>query len=291
MTEQAKTEIKLGNYVLNQPSEKVQRISMLLWGSAGCGKTTLASTAPGKKLWINFDPDGTVSIANRAKERNDIIVLDLSAERDTVVEKFKENNPLNLDAFLKENEDIETIVVDSLTSFGDKAMSHGVVKAQGTAKGRGSTLEDPGYAGYGNKNTWMRLLVKNMLEVTAKHNKHVIFIAHEDKPTTNDQGAVLFISIMLGSSLNEQVPLQISEVWAMTDTGKERRIAVRPCRARKPMKTRMFRANNQTPEFIWNYDADELTGEGIEQWYASWKANGFAKIELPTIKEKSDGKK
>lgn len=281
MTEAPSTEIKLGNYTLNTPSEKAQRVSMLLWGSAGCGKTTLASTAPGKKLWINFDPDGTASIANRAKARNDIIVLDLASEKDNIVEKFKVADPLGLTKFLTENPDVETVVIDSVTNFGDKALAHGVEIAKGTSKGRGATLEDPGFSGYGNKNTWMRLMVKHMLEVTGKLNRHVIFIAHEDKPTTNDQGAVLFITIMLGSSLSEQVPLQISEVWAMTDTGKERRIAVRPCRSRKPMKTRMFSANSSEPEFKWNYDADKLEGDGIAEWYAAWKANGFAKLQLP----------
>ena len=284
MTETTPTEITLGNYALNTPNAKAQRISMLLWGSAGCGKTTLASTAPGKKLWINFDPDGTASIANRAKERNDIIVLDLSAEKDSIVEAFKKSDTTmikNVEKFLTENPDIETVVLDSVTSFGDKALAHGVTAAQSTTKGRGATLEDPGFAGYGNKNTWTRLLVKHLLEVTGKLNRHMIFIAHEDKPEKNDQGAVLFITIMLGSSLSEQVPLQISEVWAMTDTGKERRIAVRPCRSRKPMKTRMFIANASEPEFKWNYDADKLEGEGIADWYAAWKANGFAKLQLP----------
>lgn len=283
MTDKAQpvSTIKLGNYELNAPNEKTQRISMLLWGSTGCGKTTLASTAPGKKLWISFDPDGTVSIANRAKAHNDIIVLDLAAEKDNIVEKFKVADPLGLTKFLTDNPDIETVVVDSVTNFGDKALTHGVETAKGTNKGRGASLEDPGFAGYGNKNTWTRLMVKHLLEVTGKLNRHIIFIAHEDKPEKNDQGAVLFITIMLGSSLSEQVPLQISEVWAMTDTGKERRIAVRPCRSRKPMKTRMFIANAAEPEFKWNYDADTLKGDGIAEWYAAWKANNFAKLQLP----------
>jgi RecA-family ATPase len=206
MTEE-KAEITLGGFKLDTPGAKEHRLSMLIWGSSGAGKTTLAATAPGKKLWISFDPDGTASIA----DNDDVIVLDLAKEPDRVVEKFKDNDPMKISKFLEEN-DIDTVVVDSLTSFGDKALTHGVYKAQGTSKGKSATLEDPGFSGYGNKNAWTRAIVKNMLEVTAKHKKHIIFIAHEDKPTTNDQGVVMHISIMLGSSLNEQVPLQISEV-------------------------------------------------------------------------------
>ena len=47
--------------VVNKSS--IMRVSMMLWGSAGCGKTTFANTAPGKRLYINFDPDGTSSLA------------------------------------------------------------------------------------------------------------------------------------------------------------------------------------------------------------------------------------
>lgn len=267
--------MKLGNIEIKPAQAAVQRFSMLLWGSAGCGKTTLASTAPGKKLWINFDPDGVASIA----DRDDVIVADFADQPDSCVERFKEPDPYKIGKLIEEHE-IDTVVFDSMTSFGDKAMSHGVAMAKGTTKGRQSTLEDPGFAGYGNKNTWVRLCVKNMLAITAKHNANMIFIAHEDKPVTNDKGVVMFISIMLGSSLNEQIPVQISEVWGMTDTGKKRVIAIRPCRMRKPMKTRMFITNTE-PEFEWKYDAETGEGDTLEGWYEQWKSNKFKKIPLP----------
>jgi len=269
-------EIRVGGVVLKTPRESATRFSLLLWGSSGSGKTTLAATAPGKKLWINFDPDGTKAITNR----NDVVELDFSEQPDNVVMKFRKENPLDLDTFLKEHPEIETVVFDSLTTFGEKCLQQGVVEARGTKKGAGATIEDPGYAGYGNKNTWTRLCVKNLLAVTKKHNRHMIFIAHEDKPTTDSQGVVLFISIMLGSSLNEQVPVTMSEIWNLSDTGKERRIAVRNCRWRKPVKSRMFITSGE-PEFLWKYDADELEGDGIAEWYNKWKKNGGKKIELP----------
>jgi len=270
------TEITLGGKTLTTPSTTTQRISLLLWGSSGSGKTTLASTAPGKKLWINFDPDGISAISNR----EDVVVLDLSNEPNNAVMKFRSENPLSLDKFLIENPDIETVVFDSLTTFGEKALVHGVEVAKTTAKGKYATLEDPGFAGYGNKNTWTHSCVRELLKVTGKHNRHMIFIAHEDKPQVNDQGAVLYISIMLGSSLNEQIPVKLSEIWNLSDTGKERRIAVRACRGRKPMKSRMFKTSKE-PEFLWNYNAEELTGDGISEWFKQWQDAGGSKIELP----------
>lgn len=271
-----------------KPQDSVERIAMLLWGSSGCGKTTLASTFPGKKLWINFDPDGYTTLVGR----DDILVVDFAKEPNSVVQKFKEENPIRIEKFIQEN-GIESVIFDSLTTFGDKALHHGVKTAQGTPKGRSATLEDPGFSGYGNKNTWTRLAVSNLLRSTGKLGVHCCFIAHENTPTTNEQGQVMFISIMLGSSLNQQVPVNISETWYLADTGKHRRIAIRPCRGYKPMRTRMFRLD-MGPEFDVVYDADTQEGDGIATWWELWKKHG-AKLPLPgtkeynTLKEKLNG--
>lgn len=269
------TVLKFGSVVIDKPRVINKRVSLLLWGPSGAGKTTLAATAPGKKFWINFDPDGTSTLTNR----EDVIVADLSTQPNSIVQRFTEENPFRISKIIEE-QGIDTVVVDSLTSFGDMALSHGVKIAQGTAKGRSSTIEDPGFSGFGNKNTWTRQLVMNMLQVTGKTDTNIIFIAHEDKPEKNDQGVVMYISIMLGSSLNEQLPTKISEIWNLTDTGKERRIAIRACRSRKPMKTRMFKTSGD-PEFIWNYDSETEEGEGITDWHKQWLNNDSMKIELP----------
>ncbi|NJL53743.1 AAA family ATPase [bacterium] len=268
-------ELLLDGKPIVEPTQKRQRISMLLWGSSGSGKTTLAATAPGKKLWINFDPDGTESLLGRS----DVLVLDLSNEKNSVVEKFREENPMRIEKLLTDNPEIETVVFDSLTTFGEKALHHGVKLAQSTNKGRSATLEDPGYSGFGNKNTWTRLVVNNLLQSTGRLGRHCIFIAHEDKPTTNDQGVVLFISIMLGSSLNEQVPIKISEVWHLSDNGKKHMISIRPCYNRKPMRTRMFKTT-QGPQFEWHFDVDKWEGDTIAKWYEQWTATG-GKIDVP----------
>jgi len=268
--------ITIAGLPVETPSESTDRFSGMLWGSPGSGKTTLACTAPGKKLLINFDPEGQRAVANR----DDVVVVDFSGEPDSVVMKFRTEDPIGLDKFLTENPDIETVIFDSLTTYGDKAMVHGVKVAASTPKGKGSTLEEPGYAGYGNKHTWVHLCVMNLLRVTKKHGRHMIFIAHENKPVTDDKGVVLYISLLLGSSLNEQLPVKISEIWNVSDTGRERRIAVRNCRWRKPMKSRMFITSGD-PEFVWDFDADKLEGEGIAEWFERWKENGGKKIGLP----------
>ena len=272
--------MKFGGRTMQASDEKMERLSMLLWGRSGCGKTTLAETAPGDILWLNFDPDGTASLQ---RHRGKIHVLDFSKEKDDIADQFKDANSgaiTAIEKMLREHEEIKTVVFDSLTTFGDKALVQGIALASRTTKGKSSTLMDPGFAGYGGKNTLVQYAVKNMLEMTGRVKRNMIFTAHEDKPDKNEDGVVVAVSIMLGSSLVEQVPVRISEIWHVSDTGKERRIAIRPCRSRTPMRTRMFETNKE-PEFVWKYDADADKGERIEDWYNRWRDNGFKKIALP----------
>ena len=275
-TNKDKPTITLGGIELATPSQKINRFSAMIWGSSGSGKTTLASTAPGDLLWINFDPDGTDAIAYR----DNVLVMDDANEPDRCVEKFKEADPLRIVQFLIDHPKIQTVVFDSLTTFGNKALSHGILKAQKTAKGKYATIEDPGFAGYGNKNTWTRLAIAKMLKATGTVKRNIIFIAHEDKPLLDKDGNVVSISIMLGSALNEQVPIDFGEVWNLSDTGRERRIAIRNCRFRSPVKSRIFLTNGD-PEFEWTYDSIKDEGEGIADWYKEWIEGDGKKINLP----------
>jgi hypothetical protein len=271
--------LKLGGIDLRAVVGEQTRLSALIWGPSGCGKTTLAATAPGRKLYLMWDADGASSLGHR--DIIDGVVMPLYEASDSILDQFKHRDPMNIERFLKDNPDIQTVVVDSLTSFGERALSYGVVKAQSTAKGKSSTIEDPGFAGYGNKNTWTHLMISNLLASTARTNRHCVFIAHEGAPDKNEQGAAISITMILGSNLSREVPIKINEVWAMYDTGKTRMIAIRPCRMRTPMKTRMFETSGE-PEFVLNYDPlRDSDDKAISGWYDKWKKNGFKKIPLP----------
>lgn len=263
-------EITLGTRVLTGVADVDLRIACLLWGDAGCGKTTLASTAPGVKLWVQFDPDGVLSLAGR----DDVIVLDLSGEKHTVVEALKKDDPIGLERLLKDHPEIETVVVDSLTALAVLATENAVANVTS------ATNENPGLKGYGHRNAVTLRIVTALMRLTKRLNKHIIFISHEDTPTLDSKGIVEFISLALGGKQVNQIALSLSEVWWMQDTGKERRIAVRPCRTRKPMKSRMFDATT-SPEFVWRYNAEDWTGDGIQTWFERWKAAGGRKISLP----------
>lgn len=257
------TEFKVGGIGIAKASEKRQRMSILMWGTSGCGKTTLACTAPGRKLLVLFDPDGDASIAGR----DDVDVLDLSDAKNSIVELFKsQDNPLGLGKVIA---DYDTVIVDSLSSAQHMSVMHAVTQF------KGASIERPSLQGFGARNALITQLCKNIIKLSKRHGTHCIFIAHEGSPDYSDEGIVRSITFALGGQLKTSAPVDFSECWYVEDTGKARRIAIRPCRQRKPMKSRMF-VTNDAPEFTWKH-----TGDEIADWYGAWEKSGWKKQPLP----------
>lgn len=253
-----------------------KRFSMLLWGPAKVGKTTLAASAPGKKLWINFDPDGTASLLGRP----DCQVVDLSTEKPYVLMPKLldiENNPLQLRQMLATGgslADIETIVIDSATMLANMAHAHACTVKK-------LNYEEPGQRGYSVKNNYISQILRAFLTVAQETGKNIIIIAHEGGPDRDDKGNLIGYSLSLSESLTVGLTALPSEVWAVRDDGSKRWIAVRPCRQRSPMGSRMFISDPNKPEFLWQYNADTGAGEGIATWFKRWQDAG-KKIPVPS---------
>jgi hypothetical protein len=260
-----------------------KRFSLLLWGPAGCGKTVLSCSVGGNKLLINFDPDGPTSLG----DRDDIIIIDLSGEKHTIVDKFKlDDDPLlplagksfRLSKIIQEL-DISCVIVDSCSAFTQLATE------QGISVTKGATVERPSPGAYGARNALTLRMMSGILRTTKRHNIHVIFITHEDDSGVRDsEGNLLHITMLIGGKLSSQTALQISEVWHMSDDGKKRRIMVRPGRQRKPMKTRMFDAT-QAIEFELKYDQNGKDApyglHSLQSFIKEWEDNGRHKIQVP----------
>lgn len=263
-------EIQVGTRVIRPPSAQTATLSMLLWGLAGCGKSTLAATAPGKKLWILFDRDGLQSLTHR----DDVLVLDLSGETHFITQSLKDDNPFGLEKILNEHPEIETVVFDSVSSYSILCAENAVMNV------RSATVENLGIKGYGHRTALTLRALTALSRLTSRLKRNFICIAHEATPDKNEDGSINFITVALSGNTTNQVSAGISEVWWMSDTGKERRIAVRPVRQRIPMKTRMFAAG-AVSEFVWKFDADTWKGEGIADWFQRWKDADGQKIPLP----------
>jgi hypothetical protein len=265
-------EIELaGGMKMTTLAEASQRMSMLLWGNPGCGKTVFAASAPGRKLLINFDPDGPSSLG----PREDVVVLDLSSKGMTIVDRFNNDDPFGLTKVLQDEDNgFETVIVDSVTAFSQLAVEKGISVT------KGATLERPSPGAYGARNAITLRMMTAMLRLTGKLNKNIIFISHEDAATTDDNGNVLYITMMLGGKLGSAASLQISEVWHMSDDGKTRKIMVRPGRMRRPMKTRCINASTAF-EFVLDYDQETQTGTSLEEICTLYTLNNRSKLPIP----------
>lgn len=271
-------ELTIGGIKSTSLNERSERFTAILWGPAKSGKTTLASTAPGPILYLMFDPDGAASL-----KRNDAdCVIDLSKAPDSVVSKFVDPNSSDMKAIenLAKNNEFTTLVLDSLTSLGNKALVHGIALSQATKQGATSNIMFPGLVGYGAKNIIVNRTVANLLAITQRHNKNFITIGHEDAGKTNDKGDVIKQTLMLGSSLVVEIPKDMSEVWYMQDVNGKHEVLLRPRYPLSPMGSRMFDTRVKS-SFFWKYDPITGEGTGIKHWLDLWAINEYNKIPIP----------
>ena len=255
---------------IEKPSDIPTRMSMILWGDSGCGKTTLAATAPGRKLFMMFDPDGDMSI----RSINDWQRVALANEKPVdIVKEGMKPDPFGISKHL---DDFDTVVVDSLTKFSEHALQYAVI----VNAHKKSTIENPGLPGYGTRNIYVGAFVSNMIRVTSMLNKHLILITHEKDADRNADGAIVGVSMMLGGQLPNVTSKDISEVWNMRDHGGKRYIAIRPERFRAPMKSRMFDMTGNT-SFEWRYNANTGIGTTLAEWWDKYTTGEYVKLPVP----------
>lgn len=265
-------EIKLGG--MEQAAQPVSRLTNLIWGPSGFGKTTLAATGPGKrKALINFDPDGPSSLPD--PEALGISIFDLSGSADRIAAKFKDTDVFGLEKVMDR---YDGFIVDSLTTIMERTLGYGIEIT------KGATVERPSPGAYMARNNLVITLVRDLLQVTAKHNKHLTFIAHEGPPDKSEEGNILGITMSLGGQLPQQTALRINECWCMHENSKnEKYILVRKARMREPCKSRMF-DSTQTPEFKWVFDPNNWNDPKnmhASTWWELWQAHGFKKLPQP----------
>ena len=275
--------LSLGPFPVQSAVEAPSRMALLLWGQAGAGKTTWAATAPGDKLWLSFGDNEHVSISHR-KDVHVVSLADVSYD-----ELFKHggsDNPFGLDRFLAENENFETVVVDSATAIQYRGLQKAVADKVGAGRGFTPTMQVPGMAAYGGRNSNLLEVVSGILRVTAKHNCHVVITAHEDDPVMKQEGnaeIIDYIAINLGGKLINNVSWRLSEIWNIRAlTNGERVVTVRTHGQRRPMKSRMFN-QSQSAFFTLGYtpdkpDKNQMT---IASFHNAWIDNGKRKIDVP----------
>lgn len=273
-------ELKIGSAIATEAMNVEEQSRLLLWGASGCGKTVLAYTAPKPILGIQWDTGGSSCLITY----DGIEIIDLSGQGEEITDKFKDSKSQiykDIEKYIVEK-GFASIVVDSCTTFGNKALQYGVSTGQKFVKGGKEivTAENPGFTGYNIKNMLVNRLIMNMLTLSVKTHTHLVVIAHEDLPDKDKDGNIVQQTIMLGSSLAYQIPVDFGEVWHMEDTAGRRYISIRPKGIKKPMKTRMF-DNRTNLGFHWKYDQIQNKGITLESIYNEWKKNGYKKMQPP----------
>lgn len=269
--------MQLGNIEVQSTATKRETLIMLLWGKPGCGKTVLAATAPGRKLWLQFDPAGTASLSRS----DNILVADFSGYKPAQLANFKQGGIIEKDLMkLIETSNIDTVVVDSLTSFGQLALNYAILSGTGSRGTFKATIEQPGQTGYGVRSAMILDFCTMVIRVCSDLKKHCIFTAHDGESMSAD-GSITEITIALGGQGKTALPAKISEIWHIEDTGKQRLVYVRAHGLKRPMRSRMFALGDKT-NFTLQYNQEKEQGDGIKEWYEAWQTAGFNKIELPS---------
>lgn len=261
---------------VQQKADLPTRISGILWGKTGCGKTTFLSSMPGKKLYIMIDPDGKDSIP----PNTDYAVLDLSMLNDgETVRALKDKVP-SMIRDLKD--DTASVIVDSLTVYAERGLNHAIQQNVGAGKDFKPSIEAPGQTAYGARRQYIVHATSNILRATALRGMHCFFTTH-DTEITNTKGEVINHTMMLGGKANNDVGLKISECWWLREHDGKRFIAVRNCRSREPIKSRMF-ASPKEPEFELKFNPSLGVDQphSIATWYKQWIDGNRQKLPLPT---------
>jgi hypothetical protein len=266
--------------------DAVPRLSMILWGLAGVGKTTWAATAPGEKLWLSFGDSEHMSVIHRS----DVSVMELFRVSHTDI--FRHGigpDPFNIGTYLQEHKEIETVVVDSITVMQQAALEKAVDDKVGQSRNFTPTLQVPGLGAFGGRNQNLLQLMKSILMVTARFDVHCIMTAHEEDPSMkmiNGIESVERINMSLGGKLVNLVSSRVSEIWNMrleSSRKRQRIITTRPSGYRHPMKTRMFSQKGEAA-FTLTYDADKAD-EGqmtIADFYYKWVEGGCMRLPVPS---------
>lgn len=269
--------MQLGNVAVEATTSRRETLVMLIWGKPATGKTVLAATAPGKKLWLLFDPAGTASLTRT----DDVIVADFSGYKAQQLENLKQGGLVERDLLkLLGDADVSTVVVDSVTSFGQLALSYAIASGKANKGTFRATIEAPGMTGYGVRTAMTLDFCQMILRVCLDRKKHVVFICHEQE-RSDEEGKVNEITIALSGQTASVLPAKISEIWYLEDTGRHRNIYVRNHGMRRPMRTRMFLTPDGTTKFLWSYNQEAGTGGTVATWYEAWAAAGFAKVPVP----------
>lgn len=259
------------------PSELLnKRLSGIIWGDAKTGKTTWAMSLPGRKLLINFDPDGFMSVAHR----DDFDTFDLSNMPATEAI----SNAKKAAKYIVDNGDkYGSVILDSMTTLARIALEDAIERGIGKTKTFTPTLEMPGLQGYGGRTANVISVTEKIMRATGQRGLNCFFIAHKDDPTFDEDGKnIVQHTIMLSASIRNNAALRVSEIYHLAlASGNRRTVHLAPLGNLQPMGSRIF-DTAAVPKFALTYSPDipdDQQPTSLMSIINKYKAGNFAKLK------------
>lgn len=181
------------------------KLKVLCWGPSGSGKTTFAGTFPRPYI---FDFDGGI-VTLRGKD----VQYDRYNPRDP--ETWRKVD-LKLKTFERgEVKDIDTIVIDSLTSLQEAAENQAQMV-------NGRVGEPTSQHEWGLVINYLGDLMYRLVALADLKGFHLVVVAHEQIEKDELQGKVLALPLVVGKKLPGRLPVWFDEVYyAYTEKGKD----------------------------------------------------------------------
>lgn len=162
----------------------VNGVKIVVYGSAGAGKTTLIKTLP-KPLIISAE-GGLLSLGD-----TDIPYINISSYND-----LKEAYQYVIS---EEGAQFESIAIDSISEIGEVILAHE------------KAINKDGRAAYGEMATQVLELMRAFRDIQGKN----IFFSAKCEKQQDESGRLLYSPSMPGAKLSQQIPYLVDEVLAL----------------------------------------------------------------------------
>jgi hypothetical protein len=248
----------------NKTMEK-ESCNILLWGKAGVGKTTLASTSE-KPLFLMFDTNGDLSLKF---VDNEVSILRYNEFNKVMVQNACGNvdDPFGIKKLIIEK-GFKTIVLDSLSSLERHVEKYSV---DTTAK---AEFDQPTLQSYQKRFIVIREVINKLCMFANMNKLNFICIAHEGTPVKDEFTGFVTTSLLIGGKMPATLPNMFDEIWYMQEKNQTRELLLRGNPRLFPMKTRMFDVEKY--DIIkWNYDIKKPDPK-LE--IKSWKSENKLKL-------------
>ncbi len=216
-------------------------LKILIQGDSGIGKTCLASTFPGKTLFLDFDlkVDSAASYLRHkglTEQLNSIEVEQFPALIGTSpIDKLTK---LIKDRLIPQQVtgkmEFQTLILDSITTFSSATLSHIVASNPGVKRVESKQGPQPSMSDYGILRREFQRLIPGLLTLPC----NVIMLAHLAIEKDESNGAIMRHAMMDGSFARE-LPIYFKEVWRMYVKDGKRMI--------QTQSDQMFNCRSQLP--------------------------------------------